>query len=750
MKTKKRLVSLLLAATVLLSSASAAFTDISDSKVKQTATVLSALGIMQGVGGTHFSPDTALTRAQFCKIAVTALGVTDVTAYRSYTIFPDVKNSHWAAPYVNAAMRHPDIKKQSIIRGYADGTFGPDKTVNYGEACTMLLRMLGYTESDIGPFWPADYIARADSLGLTNGVTDVKPTEPLKRGAASIMLLNTLAAKPKEGETLLKRIASSTIENSILLATSETNSKLRTGEALFYEGGDVIVRATTALLDKSMVGVNGTVILDKDNTNTVLGIVPNRNKVEMVTVRGTAADGISTDSGMIKPDRNLPLYTGELTTPKKFSEAWADISIGSTLYLFYDQYGQLALLAAIDGRAAVSGTASTFVYGLPTSANISTGFTIVKNGVTISRDQLKKYDVVTLDPANKKALVSDARLAGQYRAGEPSFTYPQTVTLYDDTYSISDKAAASFAGLKLGEDITLLFDALGNVAAAYPRATVSASNEGVVTGIKDGKVTVEMLSGLTVHATASMADASTVMGRLVTVGAGLSGRATLSAQSLSSRVAGNWAILNGTIGTTPVSPNVRVYEEVMDKAPINKIAVSRIETEMVSNKDIRYTLQDNSGTVIAIVLGDVTGESWLYGFSTGGSTAGEEGFSVGLMYWNGTAGETAIFPAKSTPDKVSNSLIAVPKGYSTSTQQEEVLFKQLKLVGSVDLSAFDSNNGVRTTDGYYQIGENAGVYVSGQETMISLSNAKINYKKFNLYANTGAVNGEKIRVIVAS
>ena len=36
------------------------------------AAVLDALGIMQGVGGGSFAPGKALTRAQFCKLAVTA------------------------------------------------------------------------------------------------------------------------------------------------------------------------------------------------------------------------------------------------------------------------------------------------------------------------------------------------------------------------------------------------------------------------------------------------------------------------------------------------------------------------------------------------------------------------------------------------------------------------------------------------------------------------------------------------------
>ena len=54
---KKRFVSLCLAGLIMVAPASAVFTDISDSRVSQTAAVLDALGIMQGVGGSSFAPD---------------------------------------------------------------------------------------------------------------------------------------------------------------------------------------------------------------------------------------------------------------------------------------------------------------------------------------------------------------------------------------------------------------------------------------------------------------------------------------------------------------------------------------------------------------------------------------------------------------------------------------------------------------------------------------------------------------------
>ena len=49
------------------------------------------------------TPTGTLTRAQFCKMAVEAMGNGDRggPATRNYTIFPDVKSSHWAAGYIN-------------------------------------------------------------------------------------------------------------------------------------------------------------------------------------------------------------------------------------------------------------------------------------------------------------------------------------------------------------------------------------------------------------------------------------------------------------------------------------------------------------------------------------------------------------------------------------------------------------------------------------------------------------------------
>lgn len=617
---KKRFVSLCLAGLIMVAPASAVFTDISDSRVSQTAAVLDALGIMQGVGGGSFAPGKALTRAQFCKLAVTAMGVTDVSPYASYTIFPDVKHSHWAAPYINAAVRHPELKEKSIIRGYADGSFGPDKIVSYGEVCTMLLRMLGYKEEDVGPFWPADYIAQAQAIGLTDGVTIADARAAVKRGDAAVLLLNALNTdkKGEEGSTLLDKVASSTVKDCILLETGKTHSGLAADAALFYEDGVVDAespRKTAGTLDSSMIGVYGTIVIGKGSSKVAVGVIPNGNKTETYEVVNAAADRIVTTNGTLRPDRKTKLYISREHAMGEYENVWANLQSGDTLSLYYNEYGVLQLMAVLPKTTA--GTAHSFVYGLATSRRIPAEYTIIKNGAKIDASKLKKYDVVTLDAANRQAIVSDTRLSGKYQTDSTTYSHPSQVKILGKDFEVSSEAAATFKDMKLNDYITLLFDADGNVAAAYPKKDVSAEMQGIVTKIGGEKATVTLTNGLTLRDIPIAKDVKTdVMGRLVTVSQSGEG-ADLIRRTLSGKTAGNWSVAEGKLGSNAVSSKVRVYEEVLSGAPLNAINVSDIDLTSVPASQIKYTVQDNAGTVTNIVLGDVTGESWIYGIGYG-------------------------------------------------------------------------------------------------------------------------------------
>lgn len=790
---KKRFISLCLTLALTAAPAGAAFSDISSGSLQQTASILGSLGIMQGTGNNRFELNRPLTRAEFCKLAVTAMGIDDASPYASYTIFPDVHASHWAARYVNAALRHPDFKDNYIIRGYADGTFGPDRQLTYGEVCTMLLRMLGYKESDIGPFWPADYIAQANALGLTQGVSIKDAKTPVTRADAATMLLNTLGTSTRsdgqEGSPLISRVSSSTVENCILLETSETDSSLAADEALFYENGTLSARKTAGKLDRSLIGVYGTLVIGKKGDNVAVGVVPDTaSRQETYEVVNAAADRIVTKTGAFRPNRDTPTYlsrdsSAEDSKLKSLAEVWSSILPGDTLHAYYNEYGSLALLAVLPGTSISH--ANTFVYGIATSANIPSEYKIVKNGAVIDPSGLKKYDVVTLDAANRQALVSDTRVSGRYSEGGPTVSYPQEVKVYGNSFRISDSAAAFFKDMKLKDYITLLFDADGNVAAAYPRSTVSADMQGIVTAIDEGKATVTLTNGITLrNMDIDKLDKPTaLMGRLVSVSTN-GDKAVLTRRTLSGKTSGEWSLSDGKLGSKPVSSRVNVYEEVLSGAPLSRIALSDISLAKVPSSDIRYTVTDSAGTITTVILGDVTGDSWLYGmgsskrneriftppFSVGGRSWGELSdaeqkeyeknhpsydYFVTINYWNTDKHEKeeATFRVLNLPSGLTGGPIAVPKGYSTdeSIVNTSLDIKKLKLIDTVDRTAFDGASGVRTKDGYYALADQLGIYdTENREFIATLQSAKSNYTKFALYANDTAEDGGKIRIITVS
>ncbi|MGE4548879.1 MAG: S-layer homology domain-containing protein [Intestinibacillus sp.] len=761
---KKQILSGALALSLLLGSASA-FSDITNPQTQQAAAVLNNLAIMQGEGGGRFNPNGLLTRAQFCKLAVTALGIQDVSPYRGYTVFPDVPYSHWAAGYINAAVKQSAIRDRQIIRGFADGTFGPDKTITYGETCTMLLRMLGYTVDDVGPFWPNDYIAKAESLKLTQGAASYGANDVVKRGDAAILLLNTLQASPKEGDKLLmNNVAASSVEGSILLATSETDGDLRSGQATFYESSSIITRPMEGMLDKSLVGTRGTVLFDKTTTSKVRAFVPETGDMDTVDVKQARASELESEDGQkYKVPRSAQVVLdGELLD---YSESYFDLT-GRTLNLYYDSDHQLELMSVAYEGAEADG----FVYGTSTAGNIPQGYSIAKNGVTIGRESLKKYDLIITNPETRTVTVSDRRVTGYLQDASPAYAYPEKVTVLGKEFSVTEAASAYFKNMKYNDKITLLLDSYGNVQAAFPASEVSASMVGVFTKKNGTEATVELTNSVKISGTVDQDTADNLIGQLVSVTAGTDDKLYLSRYSLSGRTSGSWAVAGGTLGSKKVSANVRVYEMVAEKAPAVSVSIDDIRLDTVPSGKIRGTLTDTSGSVTGIVLDDVTGYGWQYGIGSGNRIQGDliekfgdetgdpeynYNYSVVLTCWaeddDGTyASIKKTYPVISLPSGLSGNPIGIPRGMGQYGDVKVFLpTKKLTSVGTVGLSAFDTSEGVKTTGGYYPLQENIGAYVPDYKKMVSLREAKANFTEFTLYADDTPENGGMIRIIIA-
>lgn len=219
------------------------FSDVSDRSTALAVETLRLMGVLDGYSDGTFRPNQQLTRAQFCKMAVYALGAeNELGLYNTITVFPDVKPSHWAAGYINMA-----AKGKEIIAGYPDGRFYPDRTVTVGQAVTILLRLLGYKDDKIGGVWPDSYMAMASVAGLTEGMT-VSGSAPLTRAQAARLFVNLLQAD-SAGEGGVEYTLS---EETELLSVDGSTGQMKTTKETYTMAHPV---AST-----SLVGAKGYVV----------------------------------------------------------------------------------------------------------------------------------------------------------------------------------------------------------------------------------------------------------------------------------------------------------------------------------------------------------------------------------------------------------------------------------------------------------------------------------------------------------
>lgn len=713
----------------------------------QSATVLNALGIMQGNASGNYALNEQLTRAQFCKMAVTALGIDDVTPFQNYTVFPDVPSTYWAAGYINAAVKQKDIKDKQIIRGYANGSFAPEHALTFAETCTMLLRMLGYTVEDIGPYWPTDYIAKTRALDILEGVSAYGTNDVIKRGDAAIMLLNTLQATPKEGEKLINlTAASSVLEEAILLATAETDSTLRQGQARFYANGGITSRTVLGTIDKSLVGLRGTVLFDKDETTKACAFVPDNSEMDTMLVRRATTTALTDDEGnkIEIPRETIVVQNNDIGA---FNAVYFDL-MDKRINLYYDKNHNIELITLSNSTAA----SGSYVYGTVQAGNLPQNYPIVKNGAQIERSDLKKYDLVTVDAANKQVVVNDRRITGYYLEATPAFSAPSSITMLGNTYTISDNAARYFSRFKYKDRITLLLDDYGTVRAAFPANEVKASMVGIISnGNAEGGTTVSLLNGIQVSGKLT-SESSRFVGRLATITDDIDGNISATAYNLSDIVPGDWSVTAGNIGNRKVSADVAIYEMSSDDASLTRINRNDVQESTIPKADIRGVVTDSSGSVIAIMLDDYTGSGWQYGYASSMPHTDEQEdtiYTINFVTFENGEAVTHTY----TGDKRSTGItgiIGLPKGITNSTAPIYIPSKDLRKIYNISLSAFDGTSGVRTAQGYFPIAEDAGVYVKDYDRMISIQEAKANFKNFTAYTDDTLENGGMIRIFTVN
>ncbi|HIT85106.1 MAG TPA: S-layer homology domain-containing protein [Candidatus Ornithomonoglobus intestinigallinarum] len=193
MKTKRILgaaLSALLTAFFCLSPAAGAagLNDIKNYNFEQEILLLNVLGIVEGDENGDFNPNEYVTRAEAAKLMMTAFSY-DGTIYSPRgTEFSDVGAEHWASGYIQAAA---DV---GHIAGMGDGTYMPESNITFEQACTLIVRALGYDmfAQDMGGY-PTGHMYYANDLGLTEKLS-FSGTDDITRGEFAYILAKAMEA----------------------------------------------------------------------------------------------------------------------------------------------------------------------------------------------------------------------------------------------------------------------------------------------------------------------------------------------------------------------------------------------------------------------------------------------------------------------------------------------------------------------------------------------------------------------------
>ncbi len=769
---KKRCLSLALCLLVCLSAlpapAQAAFSDISDAETAVAAAALQGMGVVSGTSSSTFDPDSTLTRAQVCAMAVNAAGLSSkVSTYARRTLFSDVPASSWYNGYVNLAY------SEGLVNGNGDGTFSPDRSVTYGELATILLRMLGYTSAEIGSVWPLDYTGFCDDLGLSDGL-DLGAYDTVTRGEAAILLYRALKTEINGSEQpyyeTIEGVAST--EEAIVLDIDASYGG-SSGLLMVYslDSGDGIVYYTQKNTQSdALEGYLGVLLFN--SSGQVIGFLPEDGGYLDLTIGSATASTLTDSSGTSYRISSGAVVISGGETYDYSTSGYLQLNgrKGRTVRLYYADDGSVAYLYLSGGTAssseaavATTSSASSIARTLGISGS---SYTITKNGAAADSDDIAQYDVGYYDAATATLRVSDYRVTGYLSEASPSITAATTVTLAGYTFDVLECAWETLSDFAAGDRVTLLLTDDCKVAAVYAPSEISAEMVGVLS--EDGQSVTLSGSGITLTADSISCDEDD-WGTLVTVSATSATRLRCSTVSDSSS-SGRLNLAEGTLGSVELAPSFAVYEwsgsgYVYSLEGTRGVSSSDFDaityTDTIASSDISYYHTNSAGQVDILLLEDVTGNCYEYGKLT--LYTGSEGINLGsgnMEAYNNAAvltnsgGSTSKFLC--TLSASGGSFVGLAMGrYSGSYEKAAALTKLTKLTGATSGDFFQEDGDwyVEADGQEYPVSELVQVLFDGSEAWLEgetgLTTALADDYELTLYYDRDPDQGGQIRIIVA-
>ena len=211
---KKRLLAFLLALSIAVSMLAAPVSAAGNNTAVQFAITLGAMDADQSG-----ALNAAVTRGAFAKMLTSYSTFRESVSSQGAvgTLYTDLPGTSAWAPYVRIAVQ------QGWMNGYTDGSFRPDNAVTLEEACTAVLKLMGYKMTDLSGAFPNAQLNKASEIGLRSGL-DRRQGEAMNYEDCAILLYNALTANNASGSaygtTLGFTVSDGQVDGSTVLLSS--------------------------------------------------------------------------------------------------------------------------------------------------------------------------------------------------------------------------------------------------------------------------------------------------------------------------------------------------------------------------------------------------------------------------------------------------------------------------------------------------------------------------------------------------
>ncbi len=783
---KKVKLMLMLVSVILVCAISpvfSAYSDVEDNaEYAEGAYRLTDLGIINGYDG-KFDPMSGVTRAQIAKMIVCIMDKEDTAHNRALSSrFPDVPDGHWAVPYINYAT------SSGILRGYADGTFGPDREVTYAELSAILLRMLKYSEDDLGHEWPKNYTSKANYLGWNQGI-EISDGAVLSR-ALTVMIIDDALFEDVNpnvstisGQTLLGLHGREILEDVLLMALPETDSSLAQNEMSILledkgsEKSDVYKERVT-FKNYSSGEMFSHVVIDSDDDRIIatrkyengedgakatLFATINRvvgNQIEYISESGI--------KGTVSLSADFTTYVDYVKNTYELTKS--KFTAGTDITFYGEEYGDWDFVVVnkvneIDPVLASKNysEADTNLEGITINHN---NLTVYRNGKTASISDIMTNDVVYYNTKTNIMDVYTKKITGIYYDAKPTKAYVESVTVGGKDYRIgtieaTTKLDASVGAYEIGDRVTLLLGKNDEVVFVSEISGFNKMDYGVVlsTGTRIKEVGDD--SGTSEYiATMFMPDGNTYeyvtdknyksyLGKLMKISDSEEGL-TLTAVSETKKFTGNVDKVARTIAGENISDELVIIQrnnnsdgEIIGAEILN---FDTLNVTYISETKVKNVINANSfGDIGILYVEDLTDSAYSYGVLSWRDSKGKDEATTQLYYIYTDGKLTTYTTTYNASVALGPVMFRLENGQLTEIKAL-TLYESASKYEAIDETRVKINSNTYDVDTNVKIFEQTDTTQYEEKSFTDLKNAKIT--KISVYSNVLKKNNGVIKVIV--